>query len=50
MKLRCLNINCNYNKDNECQRVYMYVNCFKLDEQKSDKFIFNYLNNNDKTK
>lgn len=48
MKLKCLNSNCNYNKDKECQNVSLYVHCFKLDELQADTFILNYLKNRNK--
>lgn len=48
MNLKCLNGNCN--KDNNCQTVYLYVNCFKINGVKADEFILNYFKNKDKLK
>lgn len=44
MKLKCLNIECKYNTNNICQNIYLYVECFKIDNLFRDNFIKSYYN------
>lgn len=43
MKLRCVNNNCNCNKNNECMSPYLYVDCFNFEEYEKESFLELYL-------
>lgn len=35
MKLVCIVKKCEYNNDGNCQNIYSYIKCFRIDENKS---------------